>query len=115
MLRWSTDLLVVGHLLHAFGQFAPQWNLGQISVGHLVLCLHPFGGFLAVVVFQPAVGVSHLGAEIFVHYIAFGAFRIMCLCQGSNTGHGHGNTSKFLFHDVFRLNVWAKIRKRNEK
>ena len=49
---------------------------GQRPVGDGVLRLHPSLGLGAVVVFQPAVGVGHLAAEIGVDVLDFAAGRV---------------------------------------
>ena len=60
--------LVVPQLLQAGLHGGFVRNGVEVSKSHFVLGFHPLGGFFATVVFEPAVGVGHAGAEVLVHH-----------------------------------------------
>ena len=73
----SRDLLVVSQLRQTLQQFAPEGDLLQIGVGHLVLCLHPCSRLGAGVVLEPTIGVGHFHTEILVDGTVFRSLGIL--------------------------------------
>ena len=73
----SAHLLVVSELGDALFHVLAEGNLGQVVLGDLVLGVDPCLGLGAAVVFQPAVGIRHLGAEVSVHGVHASRVRVV--------------------------------------
>ena len=97
-------LLVVGHLAQPLKQFLALRDAVQKGIGHGILCLHPLGGLGTRVVLEPAVGVGHLGAEIFVYGIVAGCGGVVdALCRSRGAENRHGDDKNVACPHVFRI------------
>ena len=85
LLKWDARPFVVRHLLEPFEQPLALRYAVQIGIGDGILRLHPLGGLCAGVVFEPTVGVGHLGAEILVYGVVArcgGIVDVLCWHNG---------------------------------
>ena len=67
----DTHFLIIGNLLETFQELLTPRQALKVIVRHLVLGLHPCGGFFRGVILQPAIGIRNLRAEICIHSVVF--------------------------------------------
>ena len=88
MLKRHAGALIVPGLLQSLADFGALRNGLEITKSHFVLGLHPGLCFITVVIFQPAIGIRHLGAVIIVDDAAvFPGFRVGEALGGGDGGH----------------------------
>ena len=85
-------------------QFLALRDTVQKGIGHGILSLHPLGGLGTCVVLEPAVGVGHFGAEIFVYGIVAGCGGVVdALCRSRGAENRHGDDKNVACPHVFRI------------
>ena len=80
LFEWRADLFIVPKFLQTRTEAFANRDVGQVGRGHLVFRLDPFGCLFRKIVLEPAVGIVHTGAKIFVIDIAFAGLWIVHGC-----------------------------------